>query len=54
MAASGHGFGFNIGTLMITYTILGVPYYTHNGLQHPILIIKVPLVVSVPESPLAS
>ena len=33
----------NIRALIITYTILGVPYYTYNVPQNPILIIKAPI-----------
>ena len=30
----------HMGALIVTYTILGVPYYEYNGPQNPILFIK--------------
>ena len=36
----------NLGALIITYTILGVPYYG-NWTQNPILIIKATILLGV-------
>ena len=33
----------SIRALIISYTVLGAPYYDYNGPQNPILIIKAPI-----------